>query len=245
MSLPRYPEYRSSGVEWIGEFPAHWEVAPLKRHARLITDRATVRRRAVALENVEGWSGRFVETEGEFEGEGIAFEAGDILFGKLRPYLAKVLLPDFSGEAVGDFHVLRTGDALIPRFTQYQMLQREFISVIDGSTFGSKMPRASWEALGGTRVVVPPRDEQFLVATFLDRETAKIDALIAKQEKLLTLLAEKRQATISHAVTRGLDPNVPKKDSGIHWLGEVPAHWGIRSISSISTADSILKCTTR
>lgn len=235
MSLPRYPEYKDTGVEWIGKIPAHWDPAPLKRHVRLITDRATSRRRAIGLENVEGWSGRLIDTDGDFEGDGVAFEPGDVLFGKLRPYLAKVLAPDFPGEAVGDFHVLRPRGTLLPRYIQYQMLQSTFISVVDGSTFGSKMPRASWEAIGGMLVMVPPSDEQAAIASFLDYETAKIDALIAEQEKLLALLAEKRQATISHAVTRGLDPNAPMKDSGIPWLGEVPAHWQVRSISSIST----------
>lgn len=225
MSLSRYPEYKDSGVEWLGKVPAHWNVAPLKRHFRLVTDRAITKRRAVALENIEGWSGRYIETEGEFQGDGTSFETDDLLFGKLRPYLAKVLLADFPGEAVGDFHVLRPSRNLYPRFAQYQMLQREFISVVDGSTFGSKMPRAGWEALGGMPFVVPDVSEQKQIALFLDRETARIDTLIAEQETLLALLAEKRQATISHAVTRGLDPNVPMKDSGIAWLGEVPAHW--------------------
>ena len=80
---------------------------------------------------------------------------------------------------------------------------------------------------------VPPDSERERIATFLDRETAKIDALIAEQEKLLALLAEKRQATISHAVTRGLDPNAPMKDSGIPWLGEVPAHWDVYRLGAL------------
>lgn len=237
MSLPRYPEYKDSGVEWLGEVPRQWHVAPLKRSFRLITERATAKRRAIALENIEGWSGRYIETEGEFQGDGTSFEPGDLLFGKLRPYLAKVLLADFPGEAVGDFHVLRPHRHLCPRFAHYQVLQREFISVVDGSTFGSKMPRAGWESLGGMPFVVPALSEQKQIAAFLDRETARIDALIAEQEKLLALLAEKRQATISHAVTRGLDPNVPMKDSGIAWLGEVPAHWAVsRFKASIASA---------
>ena len=227
MSLPRYAEYTDSGVEWLGKVPAHWSVAPLKRHFRLVTDRAITKRRAVALENIEGWSGRYIETEGEFQGDGTSFETDDLLFGKLRPYLAKVLLADFPGEAVGDFHVLRPSRNLCPRFAQYQMLQREFISVVDGSTFGSKMPRAGWETLGGMPFVVPNVSEQEQIVSFLNRETARIDALIAEQEMLLALLAEKRQATISHAVTRGLDPDAPMKDSGIAWLGEVPAHWNV------------------
>jgi type I restriction enzyme S subunit len=78
--------------------------------------------------------------------------------------------------------------------------------------------------------LAPPLDEQASIATFLDRETAKIDALIAEQEKLTAQLAEKRQATISHAVTRGLNPQAPMKDSGLPWLGEVPAHWQVRPL---------------
>jgi type I restriction enzyme S subunit len=80
-------------------------------------------------------------------------------------------------------------------------------------------------------ILVPAIREQSAIAAFLDRETGKIDALIAEQEKLLTLLTEKRQATISHAVTRGLNPNAPMKDSGVPWLGEVPAHWDVRRVS--------------
>ncbi|MDZ4114599.1 MAG: restriction endonuclease subunit S, partial [Xanthomonadaceae bacterium] len=80
---------------------------------------------------------------------------------------------------------------------------------------------------------VPPLDEQSAIVAFLDRETGKIDALIAEQEKLLTLLAEKRQATISHAVTRGLNPNAPMKDSGVAWLGEVPTHWDMDRMGAL------------
>lgn len=227
MRLPRYPEYKDSGVWMFGQIPRHWEVHRLKVQLRLLVDKAARRTYPVALENVESWSGRFVVTAGEFEGDGIAFSQGDILFGKLRPYLAKVYLAERSGEAVGDFHVLRPTQGMVGRFAQYQVLNQSFIDVIDGSTFGSKMPRASWESLGNMPLTIPPKDEQTAIATFLDRETAKIDALIAEQEKLIALLAEKRQATISHAVTRGLNPNAPMKDSGVAWLGEVPAHWEV------------------
>jgi type I restriction enzyme S subunit len=90
------------------------------------------------------------------------------------------------------------------------------------------------ELLGTIRCPLPSGHEQHAIATFLDRETAKIDALIAEQETLLALLAEKRQATISHAVTRGLNPNAPMKDSGIPWLGEVPAHWDVTPLKYVS-----------
>ena len=231
MSFPRYPEYKDSGVEWLGAVPAHWNVKRLKHNLRLLTEKTDRRANPVALENIEGWSGRFLPTETEFEGEGIAFNKGDILFGKLRPYLAKALLAEAAGEAVGDFHVMRPQAGVHARFAQYEILNRSFIDIVDGSTFGSKMPRASWEFVGSMPLPTPPYAEQTAIATFLDRETAKIDALVAEQEKLIALLQEKRQAVISHAVTKGLDPNAPMKDSGVEWLGEVPRHWQVSKIS--------------
>jgi type I restriction enzyme S subunit len=227
MSFPRYPKYKDSGVEWLGQVPEHWELRRLKNTLHLLTEKTDRRGHAVALENIESWTGRFITTETEFEGEGVAFQPGDILFGKLRPYLAKAFVADSSGEAVGDFHVMRPVADIESRFAQYQILNREFIAIVDGSTFGSKMPRASWEFVGGMKLTTPPRDEQTLIASFLDRETAKIDGLVAEQQRLIELLREKRQAVISHAVAKGLNPHAPMKPSGIEWLGDVPAHWEV------------------
>jgi type I restriction enzyme S subunit len=233
MSFPRYPEYKDSGVESLGKVPGHWGVKRLKRNMRLLTEKTDRRDYPVALENIEGWTGRFIATETEFQGDGIAFEPDDILFGKLRPYLAKAYRAEFSGEAVGDFHVMRPFKGIDSRFAQYQILNREFIAIVDGSTFGSKMPRASWEFVGDMMVTTPPLPEQTQIAAFLDRETAKIDALVAEQRRLMALLKEKRQAVISHAVTRGLNTDAPMKPSGIEWLGNVPEHWEVQPIKRI------------
>ena len=238
MSFAKYPAYRDSGVAWLGEVPGHWEVKRLKHSLSLLTEKTDRRTNPVALENIESWSGRFIATETEFAGDGVAFMQGDVLFGKLRPYLAKVLLADSEGEAVGDFHVMRPNDAIAPRFAQYQLLNRTFIDIVDGSTFGSKMPRASWEFVSSMPLVIPPMAEQTAITAFLDRETAKIDALVAEQEKLIALLQEKRQAVISHAVTKGLNPDAPMKDSGVDWLGEVPAHWGVSALSYLSSIET-------
>jgi type I restriction enzyme, S subunit len=191
MSFPRYESYKDSGVEWLGEVPEHWELMRLKRNLRLLTEKTDRRENPVALENIESWSGSFIQTETKFEGEGIAFESGDILFGKLRPYLAKVYLADTTGEAVGDFHVMRPTKDIDSRFSQYQILNREFIAIVDGSTFGAKMPRVSWDFLSNMVLTTPPIPEQQTIAAFLDRETAKIDALIAEQQRLIELLKEK------------------------------------------------------
>ena len=235
MSFPRYESYKETGIEWLGEVPEHWELKRLKQSLRLLTGKTDRRENPVALENIESWSGRFIQTETTFEGEGIAFERGDILFGKLRPYLAKVLLAETAGEAVGDFHVMRQTKGTDSNFAQYQILNRAFIAIVDGSTFGAKMPRVSWDFLSGMVLTVPPAPEQRTIAMFLNRETAKIDELIAEQKNLIELLKEKRQAIISHAVTKGLNPTAPMKDSGIKWLGEVPEHWSLPKLKHFTS----------
>ncbi|QDU14727.1 Type-1 restriction enzyme EcoKI specificity protein [Gimesia maris] len=233
MSFPKYDAYKESGVEWLGDIPKHWETKRLKYVASLLTDKSNQRNNAVALENIEGWSGRFIPSKTEFAGDGVDFETDDILFGKLRPYLAKVWLAQFSGEAVGDFHVMRPSYKICGRYTTYLMLTRDFISIVDGSTFGAKMPRASWDFMCNMILPVPPNDEQTAIANFLDAETSKIDALVAEQRRLIELLKEKRQAVISHAVTKGLNPNAPMKDSGIEWLGDVPEHWEVKRLGHL------------
>ncbi|WP_332671658.1 restriction endonuclease subunit S [Aromatoleum sp.] len=225
MSFPRYEQYKDSGVEWLGDIPAHWDADRLRGQVLLLTEKTQRRTGAIALENIESWSGRFLDTDSEFQGDGVAVEAGDILFGKLRPYLAKVFVVERPGEAVGDFHVMRTRSGVHPRFLFYSILNRDFISIIDGFTYGAKMPRASWDFMGSMPVVVPTPFEQAAIVAFLDRETPRMDALVAEQQNLIALLKEKRQALISHAVTKGLDSTAPMKDSGVAWLGEVPAHW--------------------
>ena len=239
MSLPRYERYKDSGVPYLGEVPHHWAVKRLKNNLQLLTEKTERRENPVALENIEGWSGRFIPTETEFEGESVAFEAGDILFGKLRPYLAKAYLAQMRGEAVGDFHVLRPALGVEARFAQYQLLNRDFIALVDGSTYGSKMPRASWEFVASMVLTTPPRPEQEAIATFLDRETAKIDGLIEEQKRLTELLKEKRQAVISRAVTKGLNPSAPMEHSGVPWLGELPTHWDVTRLGNIFTNTDI------
>lgn len=244
MSAPGYQNYRESGVEWLGLVPSHWTAKPLKRVFSVVTERTPRRSWALGLENIEGWSGRLLDTETEFEGEGVAFEASDILYGKLRPYLAKVYVAERPGEAVGDFHVLRAHQAdVVSRYIAYQLLTREMVSQLNGSTFGARMPRVGWDFMGSVAFAFPPLAEQAAIAAFLDRETGKIDGLVEVQTRLIELLKEKRQAVISHAVTKGLDPAAPMKDSGVEWLGQVPAHWELKRFKDV--CDEIVDCKNR
>lgn len=180
----------------------------------------------IGLENIEPETGRLIDSNEPMEIEGTAnrFRSGDVLFSKLRPYLAKCLTLDRAGFCTSELLVLRPR-LVNRRFLLYSLLNPQFIRQVNGSTYGSKMPRASWEFIGNLSQAVPPLEEQHAIAEFLDRKTAQIDGVIAKKQRMIDLLHEKRQALISEAVTKGLDPDVPTKDSGIEWLGRVPRHW--------------------
>ena len=234
----KYAEYQDSGIEWLGEIPKDWEVLKLKYVLDLISEKSQDNsQKYVGMENIASKTGKYVHTE-EVIPEGISntFKENDVLFGKLRPYLAKSWLASFSGICSSELLVLRA-KKVCPKFLQYYTLTDEFINQVDSSTYGSKMPRASWEFISLLPLPKCSYELSLTIANFLDHETAQIDSLIAKQEKLIELLKEKRQAVISHAVTKGLNPDVAMKNSAVEWLGNVPEHWKVmqfRRITSLS-----------
>ncbi len=227
-----YPEYKDSGVEWLGEIPTDWTCKRLKYGVELYSQKVLSEsaERYVGMENIASGTGKFLVFD-ELSPDGISnrFCKGDVLFGKLRPYLAKSWLANFEGICSAEFLVLRS-KAFSAKFLNYYTLTEEFVRQVDASTYGSKMPRANWEFIGSMMIPIPPMQSE-KIATFLDHETTKIDTLIEKQQQLIQLLKEKRQAVISHAVTKGLNPNVKMRDSGIEWLGEVPEHWTVAKLS--------------
>ena len=235
----RYPAYRDSGVEWLGEIPAHWDVNRLKFLAPTRTEKLTTKPGDavyVGLEHVESWTGRLLLEAQPDSVESVvsSFSSGDVLLGKLRPYLAKAARPNFDGVCTGEILALRPNRGCVQSYLMYSLLNISYVRWLDSLTYGSKMPRVSPTEVDSSRAPLPPEIEQQAIASFLDRETAKIDELVAKQERLIELLQEKRTALITRAVTRGLDPNVPMKDSGVKWLGEIPAHWHVRTLKRIS-----------
>jgi type I restriction enzyme, S subunit len=239
---PRYAQMKASGVAWLGDVPGHWDMKRLKFASELINDkveRLPADSSYVGLENVESETGRWVDSESEpgSESQSLLFARDDVLFGKLRPYLAKSFLATSDGCCSSEFMVLR-GRSLFPTYLRYWCASNHFVSVVNGSTYGSKMPRADPAFIASLLCTAPPLDEQRAIATFLDRETARIDALVAAKRRLIALLQEKRAALIARAVTRGLDPDVPTKDSGVAWLGRVPVHWDVRRVKLVAKLES-------
>jgi type I restriction enzyme S subunit len=212
------------------ELPAAWTEKRLKFAAPLRIERTEATSEHadyLGLENIQSWTGKLLQTANRFR-------KGDVLFGKLRPYLAKAIHAGMDGVCTTELLVLKPQPDLHPRFLLYTVLSPEFVGQVDASTFGAKMPRANWDFVGSMKVPVPSFDIQRFIVDYLDRETARIDALVAEKERMLVLLEEKRSALISRAVTRGLNPNNNIKPTGLNWLGDIPAHWEVRRIKHLT-----------
>jgi hypothetical protein len=163
---------------------------------------------------------------------------GDVLVSTVRTYLkaiAPVASPASNMVASTGFAVARPGPDLQPGFLKYALQEEHFIQQVISRSTGISYPAINASDIARISLCMPGSSEQQAIATFLDRETAKIDALIAEQQRLIALLQEKRQAVISHAMTKGLNSDAPMKNSGVKWLGEVPEHWEILEISKITS----------
>lgn len=191
---------KDSGVEWLGKIPTHWEVRKLKYVVSLRNKKEGESDFRIGLENIESKTGKFIQTnESVFDDEGIGFFEGDVLFGKLRPYLAKVFLADKNGICVSEFLVLRS-EKVFNRFLKFLMLSGIFIDVVNSSTYGTKMPRANWEFIGNLKIPLPPLEEQKAIAEYLDTQIAKIDLAISKIKSQINLIKEYKSTLISEAV---------------------------------------------
>lgn len=231
--MKRYESYKPSGISWIGEIPSHWEVKRLGAFlARFNSDSGDTNIK-IGLENITSWTGKFIKTDTIYDGKGSYFEKGDILYGKLRPYLAKTWVAEFNGQAVGDFYVLRCKNSSYNHFVKLLLLNKQLVYLLDSFTYGAKMPRVSWNDMSRVYIPYPPLDEQKKIVEYLSTKTSLIDAQQSAREKEIRLLEELKQAEIANVVTRGLNPDVPMKDSGIPWIGQIPAHWEIMRMKRI------------
>ena len=240
MSFPTYPAYKDSGVEWLGDVPSDWL---LKRFKQVFSERGE--RSLDGSEELMSVSAYFgVKPRAETLDEGDHLSRAESLEGykicRVNDLVMNIMLAWNRGlgfawqdgivsPAYSVFHVI---DGSIPKYLDYLVRSDEmtrYFKAYSAGVIDSRL-RLYPETFGRLYVAIPSSAEQTQIARFLDHETARIDALIEEQQRLIELLKEKRQAVISHAVTKGLDPTVPMKDSGVEWLGEVPAHWKVSKL---------------
>jgi type I restriction enzyme, S subunit len=249
-----YPTYKDSGVEWLGKIPEDWEITKIKHLAqkgyKTFIDGDWIESPFITNEGI-----RLIQTGnigvGEYKEQGFRFISeetfyefnctevipGDVLICRLATPVGRACqAPIIDNRMITsvDVCILKPSSFYDSRFVVFFLSSIEYLSWINAISRGSTRDRISRYMLGNINIVAPPIREQIRISSFLDRETSKIDALIARKQRLIELLQEKRTALISQAVTKGLDPNVPMKDSGVEWLGEIPHHWEVKRIKHVT-----------
>jgi len=242
VKAPPYVKCKDSGIEWLGQIPAHWDV---KRNALLFDQRDERGYPDLPILNVSiangvrlrEFSDEHIEQKASDHGVYKRALAGDIAFNKMRMWQGAVGVVPEDGLVSPDYTVAVPRDGALPRYFSYLFRTGLHMSKVYWESHGivDDRNRLYWEGFRDIGEPTPPLPEQQAIADFLDRETANIDALVEKKERLIELLQEKRTVLITHAVTKGLDPNVPMKDSGIEWLGQIPAHWEVRRLGYLAT----------
>ena len=248
MSFPRYPAYKDSGEAWIGEVPADWQVLrlrfaaslnPSKQETSHLPPETLVTFLPMEAVGEDGSIDLSRERPLSEVLEGYTYlRDGDIAFAKITPCFENGKgalmrsLRDGIGFGTTELTVMRPREErTVAEFLNYWIASRTFRQIGEAHMYGAGgQKRVPESMVRDFRVPLPSLPEQRAIAAFLDRETAKIDALVAEQRRLMDLLREQRQAVISHAVTKGLNPDAPMKDSGVEWLGDVPAHWKVGKI---------------
>ncbi len=244
MTFPAYPGYKDSGVEWLGKVPEHWQAIALSRVlAAPVTDGPHTTPEflddGVPFLSVDGIQNgklnfegcRYVSFEDHKEfSKKAAPRYNDLLMGKAASVgkIARVT-ENIEFSIWSPLALIRVdAEQCSPEFLEFCLKSSELQHQILLSSNSNTQLNIGMKDIPKLRIPLPAAQEQTQIARFLDHETARIDVLIEEQQRLIELLKEKRQAVISHAVTKGLDPTVPMKDSGVEWLGEVPAHWVIK-----------------
>lgn len=229
-------QMKPSGIDWIGDMPSSWALTKIRYSTALRTESALFdpNYKFIGLENVSSYTGQYIETESEYELVNYSiYKKGDVLFSKLRPYLAKAMITNDYGFCTGEFAIIKSykGDK---RYLFYYLLSDGFLKMVDASTYGTKMPRANWEYIKTLFIPTVAKEEQCLIADYLDKQCAKIDSIIADLETQIDLLQRYKKSLILETVTKGLNKDVPMKSSGIDWIGDIPENWDIVRIKDIA-----------
>ena len=200
-------EMKPSGVEWIGEIPAHWEIKKIKYIATVISEKSIPETDAIKIspENVESETGKILDFYSSYDSVGVKFQAGDVLFNKLRVYLSKVVFAEYDGYSLGEMIVIRPFLQRMGKYLFYLMLSSRFIEYCNSISYGVKMPRTAVDDILNAQIPMTSDQEQAQIVDFLDRKTGQIDELIAIEGQKVELLKEYRQSLIFEVVTGKID----------------------------------------
>lgn len=243
MKYQKYPEYKESGIEWLGEVPKHWEIKPIKS---LFSRTKRTGYKNETLLSVYREYGVIVKSSRDDnrnkESDDLSpyqlVNIGDLVINKMKAWQGSLAISEHRGIVSPAYYIyepLNSNNLLNNNFVHNQIRSKYFIQSYKNFSKGIRVGQWDLESELFTRLnlFLPPFDEQRKISEFIQREITKINNLISKQEQLIKLLEEQRKSIISHAVTKGLNPDAPMKDSGVEWLGEIPEHWEIKPIKSL------------
>ncbi|SBL08500.1 restriction endonuclease subunit S [Klebsiella michiganensis] len=233
-----YPEYKDSGVEWLGEVPNHWKTVSISRLFSRIKRTGYTEKELLSVYRDYGVIPKSSRDDNNNKpSEDLSpyqlVEPNDLVMNKMKAWQGSIAISEYEGIVSPAYFVYKPNNILFelahPRYVHYLLRNPIYVTQYLSRSKGIRVNQ--WDLdpdeFRNIELLLPDKTEQEKIYSFLDHETAKIDNLIEKQQQLIELLKEKRQAVISHAVTKGLNPDVPMKDSGVEWLGEVPEHWGV------------------
>lgn len=242
MAFPKYESYKDSGEDWIGEVPKHWDVLRTKNVFRLVAEPAPKNNDEELL---SVYSDIGVKPRRELEERGNKasttdgywiVKKGDVIVNKLLAWMGAIGVSDYDGVTSPAYDILRARKPIDSKFYHYLFRTQICIDKLKKHSKGimEMRLRLYFDEFGNIKIPYPSIEEQNRIVDFLDRITSDIDQAIAKKQRLIELLNEQKAILINRAVTKGLNPNVPMRDSGIEWIGEIPEHWGVCSLSYIA-----------
>lgn len=233
--MKKYESYKDSGVGWIGKIPSHWSCVPFRRIAKvqcnLVRPSENLTMFQISPDSIEKNSGKIIKTrtveEAKVDSDNHRFYKGQILYSKIRPLLNKVTIAPYDGLCSADMYPISTIENT--EYVMYYMLSEAFLSSVKNIVADRvKMPKINQDELKNTDFVIPPFSEQQVIVDYLKEKTLKIEQYVSARERERELLDSLKQSEIANIVTKGLNPNVRMKDSGIPWIGMIPEHWEIR-----------------
>ena len=243
MQFKQYPSYKNSGVEWLGDVPAEWNIYPFWYlfNRKEITNKTQEQLLSVYLDRgviLHSEGGGMVHKPADNLEKYQLVEVNDFVMNNQQAWRGSVGVSPYRGIVSPAYLIFSFNKTLCePKFFKYFLRDKGVVDqfMIASMSVGTIQRQVKWHLLKTIQLSIPSLIEQNTIANFLDTETTRIDNLIAKQEKLIELLEEQRKSIISHAVTKGLNPNAPMKDSGVEWLGEVPEDWEVKRFGYIFT----------